>query len=56
MPQVEDALKKAGKTYQMRVYPGVGHGFHNDTGAAWNEAAGVQAWKDAMEWFKKHLA
>lgn len=56
MPQVEEALKRAGKTYQMKVYPGVGHAFHNDTGAAWNEQQAVQAWKDCMDWLKKHLA
>jgi dienelactone hydrolase len=34
----------------------VGHAFHNDTGAAWNEQAGVDAWKTMMAWFKKYLA
>ena len=56
IPQVEEALKKANKTYQIKIYPGVGHAFHNDTGAAWNEAAAVDAWKTTMAWFKQHLA
>jgi carboxymethylenebutenolidase len=56
MPQVEDALKKANKTYQMKVFPGVNHAFHNDTGANWNEPASLEAWKDAMAWLKTHLA
>lgn len=56
MPQVEDTLKKAGKTYQMKVYPGVNHAFHNDTGASWNEQQAVQAWKDCVDWLKKYLA
>ncbi|HEV8635057.1 MAG TPA: dienelactone hydrolase family protein, partial [Chloroflexota bacterium] len=55
IPQVEDALKKAGKTYEIKVYPDVNHAFHNDTGASWNEPAAVDAWKQAMAWFKKQL-
>jgi carboxymethylenebutenolidase len=56
MPGVEDALKKANKTYQIKVYPNVDHAFHNDTGPSWNEQAAVDAWKLAMDWFKKYLA
>jgi carboxymethylenebutenolidase len=40
----------------MTVFPGVNHAFHNDTGANWNEAAGVEAWKTAAAWHKKQLA
>jgi carboxymethylenebutenolidase len=56
IPQVEDALKKAGKTYEIKVYPGVGHAFHNDTGAAWNEQAALDAWKNNVAWLKKYTA
>ena len=56
IPPLEEALKKAGKTYEMKVYPEVNHGFHNDTGAAWNEKAAVDAWQTAMAWHKKNLA
>lgn len=56
IPGLEDALKKAGKTYEIKTYPGVNHAFHNDTGANWNEAAAVDAWKTVIAWHKKHLA
>jgi carboxymethylenebutenolidase len=56
LPPLEDALKKAGKTFEMKVYPGVNHAFHNDTGAAWNEKAAVDAWQTMFAFFKKHLA
>jgi carboxymethylenebutenolidase len=56
IPAVEDALKKSGKTYELKTYPGVNHAFHNDTGANWNEGASVDAWKTMMAWFKTHLA
>jgi carboxymethylenebutenolidase len=55
IPAVEDALKKSGKTYELKTYPGVNHAFHNDTGANWNETASVDAWKTMMAWFKKYL-
>jgi len=56
MPKLEDALKKAGVPYELKVYPGVNHAFHNDTGPAWNEQAAVDAWKNMIAWFKKYLA
>jgi carboxymethylenebutenolidase len=56
IPAVEDALKKAGKTYELKTYPGANHGFYNDTGGNWNEAASLDAWKTMMGWFKTHLA
>ncbi|RFC68645.1 YghX family hydrolase [Mesorhizobium denitrificans] len=30
-PAYEETLKAAGKTYEAYIYPGVNHGFHNDT-------------------------
>ena len=32
-PAYEAALKASGKTYEAYIYPGVNHGFHNDTDA-----------------------
>ncbi len=55
----KDALDKqmtdAKVNHQMKVYPGVGHAFHNDTGAAYNEAQATQAWKDTLAWFAKNV-
>lgn len=52
---LEKALKDAGKTYQMKVYPGVNHAFHNDTGDRYVETQATQAWQDTLDWFAKHL-
>ena len=52
---IETQLKKAGVAYQLNVYPGVGHAFHNDTGAAFNSTQARQAWVDAITWFQKNL-
>ena len=34
---VETALQEAGTTYQINVYPGVDHAFHNDTGSRYDD-------------------
>jgi carboxymethylenebutenolidase len=52
---LEQALKDAGVTYQMNVYPGVGHAFHNDTGERYVEAQATQAWMDTLAWFETYL-
>jgi carboxymethylenebutenolidase len=53
---LEQALKEAGITYQMKVYPGVNHAFHNDTGPRYDKAQATQAWQDTLAWFKQHMS
>lgn len=56
MAPYEEALKKAGKSYELHMYEGVNHAFHNDTSAArYNEAAATLAWQRTMAFFEKHL-
>lgn len=55
-PDYEAALKAAGKTYEAFVYPGVNHGFHNDTTPRYDKAAAELAWSRTIAWFKKYLA
>jgi carboxymethylenebutenolidase len=58
-PQMEEQLKKAGVPYQITVYPGVNHAFHNDTNAAgdrYNADQARRAWVATIEWFRKYLA
>jgi carboxymethylenebutenolidase len=54
-PAYEAALKKHKKDYQAYIYPGVNHGFHNDTTPRYDEAAAKLAWKRTVEFFKKNL-
>ena len=55
-PQMEEQLKKAGVPYQITIYPGVGHAFHNDTNStAYNAVQAQKAWVATVEWFKKYL-
>lgn len=43
------------KSYALRVYDGVGHAFHNDTGAAYNATAAAEAWGETLRFFGKNL-
>lgn len=54
-PAYESALKAAGKTYEAHVYPGVNHGFHNDTTPRYDKAAAKLAWDRTIDWFRRHL-
>ena len=53
---IAEALKKNGKTYEAYIYPGVNHGFHNDSTPRYDEAAAKLAWGRTIEWFKRYLA
>ena len=55
-PTYEQALKKAGVRYEIHVYPGTQHGFHNNSTPRYNEAAAKLAWERTVAFFKKHLA
>ena len=57
IPAYEEALKKAGVKYELYVYEGVNHAFHNDTAPTrYNEAAAKLAWQRTMDFFGKYLA
>jgi carboxymethylenebutenolidase len=55
-PTYEQALKAAGVRYQIQMYPGTQHGFHNDSTPRYNEAAAKLAWERTVAFFKTHLA
>lgn len=55
-PAYEQALKAAGKTYEVYFYPGVNHGFHNDSTPRYDEAAANLAWERTLAWFRRYLA
>jgi len=55
--EVEAAVKKAGKSVEIHIYPGVDHGFFNDERAdVYNKAAAEDAWKRTLTQFRAHLA
>jgi carboxymethylenebutenolidase len=52
---LEQALADAGITYQIKIYPGVNHAFHNDTGERYDEEQATQAWEDTLAWFAEYV-
>ena len=55
IPAYEAALKANNKIYQVYMYDGKQHGFHNDTTPRYDEEAAKLAWSRTLEWFKKYL-
>jgi carboxymethylenebutenolidase len=51
----EAALKTNGVRYEMHMYPGTYHGFHNDTTPRYDEAAAKLSWARTVAFFKVHL-
>jgi carboxymethylenebutenolidase len=54
-PDYEAALKAHGKEYTAHIYPGVNHGFHNDTTPRYDAAAAELAWSRTIEFFNAKL-
>ena len=55
-PGYEAALKANGARYEVYVYPGTRHGFHNNSTPRYDEAAAKLAWERTVAFFKKNLA
>ncbi len=55
VPQLEEALKKAGITYKIKIYEGADHAFHRDTGPTYNPTAARDAWELTLQWFGQYL-
>jgi len=54
-PAYEAALKASGAQYEMHMYPGTQHGFHNNSTPRYHEASAKLAWERTITFFKKHL-
>ena len=54
-PAYELALKENKKEYIVYIYPGVNHGFHNDTTPRYDKAAAELAWTRTMDFFNQKL-
>jgi len=54
-PAYEAALKAAGVKYEAFIYPGVQHGFNNDTTPRFDAAAAKLAWSRTVDFFNAHL-
>ena len=54
-PAYEKALKENNKEYTAYIYPGVNHGFHNDSTPRYDREAAELAWKRTVEFFSEKL-
>lgn len=54
-PDYEAALKQAHVRYQAHIYPGVEHGFNNDTTPRYDKAAADLAWARTLALFRRRL-
>jgi carboxymethylenebutenolidase len=54
-PAYEQALKAAHVEYQAYVYPGVQHGFNNDTTPRYDEKAANLAWRRSIDFLQERL-
>ncbi len=50
------ALRQAGLTHEVKVYPGANHAFFNDTGGAYHATAAADAYRAVLDWFGRYLA
>jgi carboxymethylenebutenolidase len=55
IPAYEAALKANKKKYELYMYEGKQHGFHNDTTPRYDAGAAKLAWDRTLEFFKKNL-
>jgi carboxymethylenebutenolidase len=51
----EAALKAAGAKYEAFFYPGVEHGFNNDTTPRYDARAAALAWQRTLGFFARTL-
>lgn len=54
-PAYEAALKGSGVAYEMHMYPGTQHGFHNNSTPRYMKAAAELSWERTVAFFGKHL-
>jgi len=54
-PEYEKALKESEIEYEMHMYEGVNHGFHNNTTPRHDKKAADLSWERTINFFKKYL-
>jgi carboxymethylenebutenolidase len=52
---LNETMTKYGKTFDFKVYPGVPHGFFNDTRESYRPDAAKDAWERTLKFFNAHL-
>jgi carboxymethylenebutenolidase len=55
VPELEAAMREAGKSFEYNVYPGPPHAFFNDTRPNYREEAARDAWERVLAFFDETL-
>jgi carboxymethylenebutenolidase len=55
VPETAQAMQKAGKTFEHKIYAGAGHAFFNDTGERYDAAAAADAWTRTLAFLRANL-
>ena len=55
-PDFEAALQASNVDYERHLYPGTGHGFHNNSTKRYNEEAANLAWERTIAFFNEHVS
>jgi len=55
VPDLDAAMKAAGKDFSFYVYEGAPHGFHNDTRPDYHREASLVSWARALEFLERHV-
>ena len=56
IPAYEEALKKNNISYEVHIYEGANHAFHNETAPTrYNKDAAELAWQRTLDFFARHL-
>jgi carboxymethylenebutenolidase len=55
VPEVAETIKKAGKSFDYKIYNGAAHAFFNDTGERYNADAAKDAWTRTLAFLRKNL-
>ena len=53
--KVDETLKGLGKTYEVKVYKGAGHGFFCNERGSYHAESAKDAWEKTKTWFAKNL-
>lgn len=53
--QIEQELKRHGKTYEFHMYPNAGHGFFYYHMALYRQEQAMDGWQKVFTFFEKHL-
>ncbi|EQD33387.1 Carboxymethylenebutenolidase [mine drainage metagenome] len=55
VPQLAEAMERAGRSFRYQVYPGARHAFFNDTRPNYHAESAALAWNRVIEFFRSTL-